>query len=164
MSRDPVVVSVAIAGSVPRKRDNRAVPIAPSEPIESTHEAFEAGASLVHIHVRNPDATPSSDPGLFGEVKQGVRRHSPGMIEPFSTGGRGRSPAERAAALDLRPDMASLATGSVNFPSIGYENPPTRVDELAAMTKRFWVKPEIEIVGLSHIRAAERLVVADLSE
>ena len=51
----PVIIAVAITGSVPRKKDNPAVPITPSEQIESTHQAFEAGASLVHIHVRNPD-------------------------------------------------------------------------------------------------------------
>lgn len=85
-----VVVAVAITGSVPRKRDNRAVPVTVAEQIEATHEAFEAGASLVHIHVRNPDETPSSDPHLFAQVQAGVRKHCPGMIVQFSTGGRGR--------------------------------------------------------------------------
>ena len=61
----PVVVAVAITGSVPRKRDNPAVPITTDEQIASTREAFAAGASLVHIHVRNPDESPSSDSGLF---------------------------------------------------------------------------------------------------
>ncbi|MFQ5545267.1 MAG: 3-keto-5-aminohexanoate cleavage protein, partial [Acidiferrobacterales bacterium] len=55
----PAIIAVAITGSVPRKKDNPAVPVTPSEQIESTHEAYEAGASLVHIHVRNPDETPS---------------------------------------------------------------------------------------------------------
>ena len=91
----PVVLAVAITGSVPRKTDNPAVPITVAEQVESTHEAFEAGASLVHIHVRNPDETPSSDPQLFKGVMEGVRRHCPGMIVQFSTGGRGRG-AERA--------------------------------------------------------------------
>ena len=58
----PIVIAVAITGSVPRKRDNPAVPITPAEQVESTHEAFEAGASLVHIHVRNDDETSSSSP------------------------------------------------------------------------------------------------------
>ena len=93
-------------------------------------EAFEAGASLVHIHVRNPDETPSSDPQLFKGVMEGVRRHCPGMIVQFSTGGRGRDPSARGSALYLRPEMASLSTGSVNFPTIVYENPPSLIDEL----------------------------------
>jgi len=158
MPRDPVILSVAITGSVPRKRDNPALPVTPSEQIESTHQAFEAGATLVHIHVRNPDETPSSDPELFRQVMLGVRKHCPGMIVQFSTGGRGRSPAERSAALDLKPDMASLSTGSVNFPSIVYENQPPLVNELAGKMKTFGVKPEIEIFDLSHIHGARRLV------
>lgn len=164
MTSAPVVISVAITGSVPRKKDNPTLPVTPSEQVESTHAAFEAGATLVHIHVRNPDETPSSDPALFRQVMDGVRRHCPGMIVQFSTGGRGRSPAERSAALEFRPDMASLSTGSVNFPTIVYENQPPLVDELAGKMKRFGVKPEIEIFDLSHIHGARRLVEAGLME
>ncbi|MBE7202731.1 MAG: 3-keto-5-aminohexanoate cleavage protein, partial [Parafilimonas terrae] len=158
MTSDPVIISVAITGSVPRKADNPALPVSPAEQIESTHEAFEAGAALVHVHVRNPDETPASDPSLFKAVLDGVRTHCPGMIVQFSTGGRGRTPAERAAALEFRPDMASLSTGSVNFPRIVYENQPPLVDELAGKMQRFGVKPEIEIFDLSHIHGAKRLV------
>jgi uncharacterized protein (DUF849 family) len=154
----PVVVAVAITGSVPRKKDNPALPTMPAEQVESTRQAFEAGASLVHIHVRNPDETPSSDPALFAEVMAGVRRHCPGMIVQFSTGGRGRDQAARGNALNLSPDMASLATGSVNFPSIIYENAPALVDDLATKMRDHKVKPEIEIFDLSHIHAAGRLV------
>ena len=154
----PVVLAVAITGSVPRKKDNPAVPITPVEQIESTHAAFEAGASLVHIHVRNPDESPSSDPALFAEVMAGVRRHCPGMIVQFSTGGRGRDQAARGNALSLRPDMASLSTGSVNFPSIVYENAPALVEDLATKMRDHGIAPEIEIFDLSHIHGARRLV------
>lgn len=160
----PVVVAAAITGSVPRKRDNPAVPTTPSEQIESTHAAFEAGATLVHIHVRNPDESPSSDPALFAAVQEGVRRHCPGMVVQFSTGGRGRDPASRGNALDLCPDMASLSTGSVNFPSIVYENPASLVADLAARMQTHGVRPEIEIFDLSHLHGARRLVDAGLMD
>lgn len=97
------IVTVAITGSVPRKKDNPALPTAPAEQVESTHEAFEAGASLVHIHVRNDDETPSSDPARFAAVREGVRKHCPGMIVQFSTGGRGRDQTARGSALYLKP-------------------------------------------------------------
>ena len=86
---EPCVIAVAITGSVPRKKDNPAVPITVAEQVESTHEAFEAGAALVHIHVRNDDESPSSDPERFGRVRDGVRQHCPGMIVQFSTGAVG---------------------------------------------------------------------------
>jgi 3-keto-5-aminohexanoate cleavage enzyme len=156
----PIVIAVAITGSVPRKKDNPAVPVTPAEQIESTHQAFEAGASLVHIHVRNPDESPSSDPVLFAKVQEGVHKHCPGMIVQFSTGGRGRDQAARGNALDLRPDMGSLSTGSVNFPTIIYENAPSLVTDLATKMKTYGILPEIELFDLSHIHGARRLIDA----
>ncbi|GJD91115.1 MULTISPECIES: 3-keto-5-aminohexanoate cleavage protein [Methylobacterium] len=160
----PVVVAVAITGSVPRKRDNPAVPVTVSEQIAATLEAFEAGATLAHIHVRNDDETPSSDPEKFAAVQEGLRKHCPGMIVQFSTGGRGRDPASRGLSLQHRPDMASLSTGSVNFPTIVYENHATLVADLAAQMKRYGVRPEIEIFDLSHLHGARRLVEAGLMD
>lgn len=155
---DPVVIAVAITGSVPRKKDNPAVPVTVAEQVESTHEAFEAGATLVHLHVRNPDESSSSDPALFASVLDGIRKHCPGMIVQFSTGGRGRDQAARGAALHHGPDMASLATGTVNFPTIIYENAPALVDHLAATMKEHRILPEIEIFDLSHLFAMRRLM------
>jgi 3-keto-5-aminohexanoate cleavage enzyme len=161
MSR-PVVIAVAITGSVPRKKDNPALPVTPDEQIESTHEAYEAGASLVHIHVRNPDESSSSDPELFARVQEGICKHCPSMIVQFSTGGRGRDPSARGSALYLKPDMASLATGTVNFPTIIYENAPALVEDLATRMKDNGILPEIEIFDLSHIYGARRLVDSGL--
>ncbi len=158
----PVVIAVAITGSVPRKADNPALPVTVAEQIESTHEAFEAGASLAHIHVRNDDESPSSDPDRFAAVQEGLRRHCPGLIVQFSTGGRGRDPGARGLPLKHRPDMASLSTGSVNFPTIVYENHTGLVTDLAARMREFGVRPEIEIFDLSHLHGAKRLVEAGL--
>ncbi|MFY0612439.1 MAG: 3-keto-5-aminohexanoate cleavage protein [Hyphomicrobiaceae bacterium] len=141
----PIIITTAITGAIPKKADNPAVPVTPAEQIESTHEAFEAGSALVHVHVRDKDENPSSDPDLYAEVKEGVEKHCPGMIVQLSTGGRGREPAQRGAMLSLSPDMASLATGSVNFPKQIYENPPEFIDSLAASMKQYGVKPEIEV-------------------
>jgi uncharacterized protein (DUF849 family) len=151
------IVTVAITGALPRKAQTPAIPVTPSEQIESTHEAYEAGAAVVHVHVRNKDETPSSDPELFAQVQQGVAKHCPGMIIQFSTGGRGRTQSERGRALSLRPDMASLATGSVNFPDRIYENPPQLVEDLARAMLEFDVKPEIEVFDLAMLYNAKEL-------
>jgi 3-keto-5-aminohexanoate cleavage enzyme len=154
----PVVIAVAITGSVPRKKDNPAVPVTPAEQVESTHEAFEAGATLVHIHVRNPDESSGSDPGLFAQVQEGVKKHCPGMIIQFSTGGRGREASQRGAMLYLKPDMASLATGSVNFATMIYENPPDFIDVLAKEMLGKDIKPECELFDLAMLYNAADLV------
>ncbi|MGR3469259.1 MAG: 3-keto-5-aminohexanoate cleavage protein [Shimia sp.] len=152
----PCIICVAITGSLPRKANNPAVPISTAEQIESTHAAFEAGATIVHAHVRNTDESPSSDPDKFAALKEGVEAHCPGMITQFSTGGRSGAGKERGGMLSLRPDMASLSVGSNNFPTRVYENPPDLVDWLAAEMRAYDIKPEVEAFDLSHIlRAAE---------
>ena len=155
---NPVIITVAITGALPRKKDNPAVPVTVAEQVESTHEAFEAGAALVHIHVRNPDESPASDPELYRQVQEGVKKHCPGMIIQFSTGGRGREPRQRGAMLYLKPDMASLATGSVNFPAGIYENPPQFVEGLAKAMLDEGVKPEVEVFDLAMLYNAANLV------
>jgi 3-keto-5-aminohexanoate cleavage enzyme len=154
----PVIITVAITGALPKKKDNPAVPVTPAEQVESAHEAFEAGAALVHIHVRNADESPGSDPELYGRVQDGVRKHCPGMIVQFSTGGRGRDQRLRGAMLHLKPDMASLATGSVNFPNQIYENPPDFVEGLAKTMLENDVKPEVEVFDLAMLYNAANLV------
>jgi 3-keto-5-aminohexanoate cleavage enzyme len=153
----PCILCVAITGSLPRKSDNPAVPISVAEQVESTHEAFEAGASIVHAHVRNDDETPSSDPDRFALLKEGLEKHCPGMIIQFSTGGRSGAGKTRGGMLPLRPDMASLSVGSNNFPTRVYENPPDLVDWLASEMLAHDVKPEIECFDLSHIVQATRM-------
>ncbi|MBO6885436.1 MAG: 3-keto-5-aminohexanoate cleavage protein [Marivita sp.] len=152
----PCIICVAITGSLPRKSMNPAVPITVTEQVESTHEAFEAGATICHAHVRNDDETPSSDPEKFARLKEGLEKHCPGMILQFSTGGRSGAGKERGGMLHLRPDMASLSVGSNNFPTRVYENPPDLVDWLASEMRAHDIKPEIEAFDLSHIlKAAE---------
>lgn len=153
----PCIITVAITGALPTKADTPAVPVTVPEQIESTHEAYEAGASLVHIHVRDDDQAPSSDPDKFAAVQEGVRKHCPGMIIQFSTGGRGRDQSMRGAMLHHRPDMASLATGSVNFPKGIYENPPELVTGLATAMLNNDVKPEIEVFDLAMLYNAAAL-------
>lgn len=157
MNTTPCIITCAITGSLPQKADNPAVPVTPAEQIESTHAAFEAGATLVHLHVRQDDGRPSSDPERFAEVQDGIRKHCPGIIIQFSTGGRSGAGRERGAHLALNPDMGSLATGSVNFPTRVYDNAPDLVDWLAAEMRERRIKLEIEAFDLSMIFQAAKM-------
>jgi 3-keto-5-aminohexanoate cleavage enzyme len=139
---NPCIICVAITGSLPTKDNNPAVPITVAEQIESTHEAFEAGASIAHCHAR---------------LKEGLEKHCPGMIVQLSTGGRSGAGKARGGMLPLRPDMASLSVGSNNFPTRVYENPPDLVDWLASEMLAYDIKPEIEAFDLSHIVQATRM-------
>jgi 3-keto-5-aminohexanoate cleavage enzyme len=153
----PCIICVAITGSLPTKENNPAVPITVAEQIESTHEAFEAGAAIAHCHVRDDDGKPTSDPERFGRLKEGLEKHCPGMIVQLSTGGRSGAGQARGGMLPLRPDMASLSVGSNNFPTRVYENPPDLVEWLASEMVAYGVKPEIEAFDLSHILKAHEM-------
>ncbi len=153
----PCIICVAITGSLPRKSDNPAVPISVAEQIESTQQAFEAGAAIAHCHVRNDDQTPSADPDRFAALMAGIHSHCPGMIVQLSTGGRSGAGEARGDMLRLRPDMASLTVGSNNFPTRVYENPPDLVDWLAREMLTFDIKPEVEAFDLSHIFQAAKM-------
>ncbi len=154
------IITVAITGSLPTKADNPAVPITVAEQIDSTHAAFEAGATLAHLHVRNDDQSPTSDPARFADLLTGLRAHCPGMILQVSTGGRSGAGRERGGMLHLGPDMASLSTGSCNFPTRVYENPPELIDWLAAKMRQHRVKPEIEVFDLSMLFKAVAMAAA----
>jgi 3-keto-5-aminohexanoate cleavage enzyme len=158
MSSSPCIICVAITGSLPTKENNPAVPISIAEQIESTQEAFEAGASIAHCHVRDDEGKPTSDPERFARLKAGLEKHCPGMIIQLSTGGRSGAGKARGGMLPLRPDMASLSVGSNNFPTRVYENPPDLVDWLAQEMIAHDVKPEIEAFDLSHIVQAAAML------
>ena len=153
----PCILCVAITGSLPTKENNPAVPITIAEQVESTQEAFEAGATIAHCHVRDDAGKPTSDPERFARLKEGIETHCPGMIVQLSTGGRSGAGQARGGMLPLSPDMASLSVGSNNFPTRVYENPPDLVDWLAAEMRAYGVKPEIEAFDLSHILQAKKM-------
>lgn len=157
MSHSPCILCCAITGSVPTKADNPAVPITVSEQLDSSLAAIEAGASIIHAHVRNDDGTPSSDPEKFGALQEGLKKHAPGVIIQFSTGGRSGAGKERGGMLPLRPDMASLSVGSNNFPTRVYENSPDLINWLASEMTTHGVTPEIEAFDLSHILQAQAM-------
>jgi uncharacterized protein (DUF849 family) len=162
--RDPCIITVAITGSVPRKEHNPAVPTTIAEQVEATAQAHAAGASIVHVHVRNEDQTPTSDPARFTEFLVAVRKRCPEIIVQFSTGGRSGVGAERGGMLHLAPEMASLATGSCNFPTRIYENSPELIESLARGMREYGIKPEIEVFDLAMLYNAIGYVESGLLE
>jgi 3-keto-5-aminohexanoate cleavage enzyme len=154
----PAIVTVAITGNVTTKAENPAVPITISEQVESTQGAFEAGATVAHVHVRNDEGRPCSDPDRFAKLQEGINKYCPGMIVQFSTGARGGKGNERSASLVHKPEMASLSTGSVNLVKVIYDNEPALVDEIASEILKYNIKPEVEVFDLAHLYNAVDLM------
>lgn len=154
----PAIVTVAITGNVTTKNENPAVPITIAEQVESTQAAFEAGAAVAHVHVRNDEGRPCSDPDRFGKLQEGLNKHCPGMIIQFSTGARGGKGNERYASMVHQPEMASLSTGSVNLVKVIYDNEPALVEIIAKELSDRNIKPEVEVFDLAHLYNAAALI------
>jgi 3-keto-5-aminohexanoate cleavage enzyme len=107
----PCIICVAITGSLPTKANNPPCRSPSPNRWKVTHEAFEAGATIAHCHVRDDDGKPTSDPERFARLKEGLETHCPGMIVQLSTGGRSGAGQARGGMLPLRPDMASAVGG-----------------------------------------------------
>ena len=148
---DKLIITVAPTGSVPKKKDNPNVPVTPREVIECALRCEDEGASILHIHARDGQEDPSDDPAFFREVVEGLKGRTD-LILQVSTGGRAGTGLEsRTQRLQVRPEMASLTTGSVNFPTTAYVNPPDLVEGLAKEMSRLGIKPEMEIFDVSMI-------------
>ncbi|UCH23910.1 MAG: 3-keto-5-aminohexanoate cleavage protein [Deltaproteobacteria bacterium] len=162
---EKLVITVATTGSLPKKKNNPHVPITPSEIIETGVRCEAAGASIIHVHVRNlEDESASTDYRLFEEVYDGLKSRT-NLIIQISTGGRaGMAYEQRCERLKLKPEMASLTTGSVNFPNNVYINSPELIEKLAADMQKYGVKPEMEIFDVSMINNALALTNKNLAK
>ena len=161
---DKLIITIAPTGSVPRKEQNPHVPVTPKEIVETAQKCEEAGAAVIHIHARDNNQNPSPDFAIFREIYEGVKAET-GLITQISTGARaGQGYETRSDRLTLKPEMASLTTGSVNFPNAAYVNEPNLIDALAADMKRLNIKPEMEIFDVSMIENALALRTQNLVE
>jgi 3-keto-5-aminohexanoate cleavage enzyme len=156
---EKLIITVAVTGSLPTKRLTPHVPITPDEIVTDGIACEAAGASIIHIHARDPqNESPATDYSLFEAIITGIREKT-NLITQISTGGRaGMAYEQRCERLRLRPEMASLTTGSVNFPNSVYENSPQLISSLAADMKKYDIKPEMEIFDVSMISNALDLV------
>ncbi len=159
------MITVAPTGSLPKKKQTPHVPITPEEIIETGIRCEAAGASIIHVHARNPkDESPSTDYHLFEEIYNGLKDET-NLIIQISTGGRaGMTYEARCKRLRLEPEMASLTTGSVNFPTSVYENSPDLIEALAKDMVKYGVKPEMEIFDLGMISNAVDLAERGLAK
>ena len=162
---EKLIITVAPTGSLPTKRMTPYVPIHPKEIIETGMKCEDAGASIIHIHARNPvDESPSTDYHIFEEIFDGLVNRT-NLIIQISTGGRaGATYEQRCERLKLRPEMASLTTGSVNFPNAVYANSPELIESLARDMFLYAIKPEMEIFDVSMVRNAVELQMKGLAD
>jgi 3-keto-5-aminohexanoate cleavage enzyme len=146
---EKLIITIAPTGSMPRKRHTPHVPVTTQEIVADALQCEEAGAAILHIHTRDEEQNPSDDPDRFVQVVEALAGRS-NLILQISTGGRaGVTLESRRARLAAGGEMASLTTGSVNFPNSAYVNPPDLIDGLAAEMIQRSIKPEVEVFDLA---------------
>ncbi len=154
---DKTIITVAPTGNVPTKALNPHTPITPEEIAEDVYRCYREGAAVAHIHARDKNGRPTTDINIFRSIIDKVREKCDIIIQ-LSTGARGGNIDDRGTCIDLKPDMASLTTGSSNFPDEVNYNPPRLIETLARKMFDQKVKPEVEIFDLSMINNALHLV------
>jgi 3-keto-5-aminohexanoate cleavage enzyme len=161
---EKLIITAAVTGSLPTKKKTPFVPITPEEIVAAGVACEQAGAAVIHVHARNPaDESPSTDFRAFEEMTRGLRART-NLIVQISTGGRaGMAYEQRSERLTLKPEMASLTTGSVNFPDSVYANSPGLIERLARDMQTHGIKPEMEIFDVSMIRNAVDLAERGLA-
>jgi uncharacterized protein (DUF849 family) len=180
---DEVIISAAITGGMTVPTQSEAIPVTPQEIIDSAVGAREAGAAIVHIHVRDPETgAPSSDLALFREVLSGIKERCDAIVQPTTGGGQGMTIDERAAVLtEFEPEMATFNTGSINFGlfPIGerdadwadwereyledtrdyvFKNSFADMERICAMVREANIKPELEAYDVGHLYNIAHLV------
>lgn len=156
-----VIISAALVGSRPTKAMNPAVPYSPEEIAQAAMGAYQAGAAIVHVHVRDPvSGEPSSDLALFAETVDRIREYCPVLINLTTSGLDLEDPSAdmRLAPLSLNPEICSLDMGSLNFSDRPFVNPPQWGVQAARRSQAAGVKPELEVFDMGHVDQARDLV------
>jgi len=157
---EKLVITIAHTGNVPTKLMNPHTPVTVEEIVKDIKQCAEAGASVAHIHVRDAEGMPTSDRSIFKKVIDKLDADNVNIIRQLSTGARGgeNTLEWRGQMLDLNAQMASLSTGSSNFPNGINANSPELIESLAAKMYENGIKPEIEAFDLAMISNAARLL------
>lgn len=160
----PLIITAAVDGAETMREHNPNVPYTPVEIAEEAARCREAGASIVHVHGRRDDGTPTQDRETFRQILDETRARTDILVQ-FSTGGAvGMDVEERIEALDLKPDMATLTTGTVNFGDDVFMNSWPTIKTIAARLQTFGIRPEVEIFDTGMVDTAMRLVKEGLLE
>lgn len=157
---EKLIITAAICGAEVTKDHNPQVPYTVDEIKEEARKAYEAGAAIIHLHVREDDGTPTQDKERFDACMRAIRESCPDAIIQPSTGGAvGMSADERLQPLELNPEMATLDCGTLNFGGDEiFVNTENMIKAFAMRMKERNIKPECEVFDKSMIDTAVRLM------
>ncbi len=153
---EKLVITAALTGAEVTREQQPALPITPDEIAVAAEACHQAGASIVHVHARRPDGTPTQDKAVYAEIIEKVRARCDIIVQVSTGGAVGMTAAERMQPLELKPEMATLSMGSVNFGSDVFMNLPTDMEIFVRAMQAHGVKPEFEIFDSGMLTALQR--------
>lgn len=159
---EKLMITAAMVGAEVTRRDHPGIPITPEEIAEAAYECYKAGASIIHLHVRKPDGTPTQDITVFKETMTLIKEKCDAIIQISTGGAVGMAFEERVGPVRLGPEMATLTAGSVNFGEDVFINSPRDIELFALTMKEYGVKPEIEVFDTGMISTAIKLAKKDI--
>jgi 3-keto-5-aminohexanoate cleavage enzyme len=159
LNMEKLIITAAICGAEVLKEHNPAVPYTVEEMVREAKSAYDAGASIIHLHVRYDDGTPTQDKARFNEIIEAIKKVIPDVIIQPSTGGAvGMSNDERLQPTELLPEMATLDCGTCNFGGDEiFENTENTIKYFGDRMIKLGIKPELEVFDKSMIDMALRL-------
>ncbi|CCQ93267.1 3-keto-5-aminohexanoate cleavage enzyme [[Clostridium] ultunense Esp] len=155
---EPLIITAALVGAELTREDTPYLPLTPEEIAEEAYRAYQAGATIVHVHARKEDGSPSQEKRIYREIIERISAKCDIIIQISTGGAVGMSAEERGEPLSLAPEMATLTTGSVNFGRDVFLNPPAMIEEFAEKMAAYGVQPEFEIFDVGMVDNALRLV------
>lgn len=153
-----LIITAALTGAEVTREQQKNLPITPEEISQAALEAYEAGASIVHVHARQKDGSPTQDKEVYGKIQALVASKCPVIFQPSTGGATWHSAQERLQPVELNPEMATLSTGTCNFGRDVFSNPQDFYEQAARMMLERGVKPEFEIFEAGMIDNALCLV------
>ena len=153
MAHPPAILTAAICGAETTRAQTPYLPITADELAAEAQRCAAAGASVIHLHVRKDDGTPTQDRALFDKAIRGIRARCDVIVQTSTGGAVGMSAEERAQPLDCDPDMASLNAGSLNFGDDVFLNPLPMVREFAKRMRERGIVPELECYEAGHVES-----------
>ncbi len=142
---EKLIITAAITGAEVTRDIQPNLALTPDEIAEDAYQCYLAGASIIHVHARDEEGNPTQSYDVYKEIKEKIEAKCNVIVQPSTGGATWHSAEERLQPVELKPEMATLSTGTVNFGPDVFMNTEEYMEKFAARMKELGVKPEIEV-------------------
>ena len=154
--KNKLIITAAITGAEVTRDQQPALPLLPEEIAEEAFQCVQAGAAMIHLHARTPEGNSTQDKETYRKIIEAIKKRCDVIIQVSTGGAVGMTPAERLQPVTLKPEMATLTMGTVNFGDDVFMNHPKDIEEFAKTMAEYGVKPEIELFDTGMMTTALR--------